>query len=258
MTEPAIRFEKLGHAYRADQWVFRGYSGSVFAGKVLGILGPNGRGKSTLLKALLGLITPTAGVVHIKGETAFVPQLFQAGFDYTLLDIVLMGRAKRIGLLSQPAQVDVDASMAALARFALADRAHLPFHELSGGQRQMAILARAITAEADILVLDEPTAALDFKNQIVILDWIQRLSAEDGLAIVFTTHHPEHAANVADQVLLMSSPDAFMCGPAEDVMTEKNLSDLYGVALKELTLEHQGRQLKTFMTLYAPQSARGR
>src|SRR5579863_10240154 len=139
------------------------------AGHTCALLSPNGRGKSTLLKILLGVLKPTAGSVSTQGRIAFVPELFQAAFDYSVLDMVLMGRAEKIGLLSQPSRQDREAALGALERLGIAGFAHNPFHELSGGERQMVMLARALVAEASLLLLDEPTSALDLRHQNLIL-----------------------------------------------------------------------------------------
>ena len=122
----------------------------------LAILGPNGCGKSTLLKLTLGLLKPQEGAVSVRGRAAFVPQLFDMAFDYTVLDMVLMGRARQIGLFAQPSAQDEAAARTALGRFGIEALAQRGFHELSGGQRQLAIFALALVTEADILVLDEP------------------------------------------------------------------------------------------------------
>jgi len=158
---------------------------------------------------------------------------------------VLMGRAKKIGLFSQPAQKDEEAAFEALDRFGMADYAYRPFHELSGGQRQLVIFARALLAEADILILDEPTSALDLKNQTLILDWIARLSRNDGLTIVMTTHHPHHALAVADEALLMMGQSAPVVGSPCEVLIEENLTTLYGVPMKRVGFEHEGRHIET-------------
>jgi iron complex transport system ATP-binding protein len=115
------------------------------------------------------VLKPTEGTFHTRGRIAFVPQLFQVSFDYSALDMVLMGRARKVGLFSQPTPEDEKAALAALERFGMADLAGRPFHEMSGGQRQLVIFARALVAEADVLILDEPTSALDLRNQQVIL-----------------------------------------------------------------------------------------
>jgi iron complex transport system ATP-binding protein len=102
MTETVVSFDKLSYAYHPKRWVFRHYSATIAKGRVFALLGPNGRGKTTLLKLLLGALKPSEGSLAVKGQMAFVPQLFQVSFDYSALDMVLMGRAKKIGLFSQP------------------------------------------------------------------------------------------------------------------------------------------------------------
>jgi iron complex transport system ATP-binding protein len=248
----AVTFRDLGHAYHGDQWVFRHYSATVERGKVFALLGPNGRGKTTLLHLLLGALHAREGTLAVNGRMAFVPQLFEVSFDYTVLDMVLMGRARRVGLFSQPSAADASAATAALDRFGIAGLADRPFSELSGGERQLVVFARAIVADAEILILDEPTSALDLKNQILILDWIARLSRDHGLTVLLTTHHPHHALAVADDVLLMLGQTEFVCGPAGDVLTEKNLRALYGVDLKRITFEHGGRNIQTLVPVIAP------
>ncbi|MGA9486589.1 MAG: ABC transporter ATP-binding protein [Methylocella sp.] len=246
MIESVVSFSDLGHAYRPGHWVFRNYSASVAKGRVFALLGPNGRGKTTLLKLLLGALKPSEGSLSVKGHFAFVPQLFQVSFDYSALDMVLMGRAKKVGLFSQPTPKDEEAALAGLDRFGMADYATRPFHELSGGQRQLVIFARALVAEAEILILDEPTSALDLKNQALVLDWIGTLSRKDGLTIVMTTHHPHHALAIADDALLMLGESDYVAGPAAEVLTEEALSALYGVALKRVAFFHEGRCIETF------------
>jgi iron complex transport system ATP-binding protein len=237
----------LGHAYKPEHWIFQNYSASVARGSIFALLGPNGAGKTTLLKILLGALKPTAGAIEVIGRTAFVPQLFQVTFDYSVLDMVLMGRARNVGVFSQPSARDEESAMASLDRFGIAHYAREPFHELSGGERQLVIFARALVSEAAILILDEPTSALDLKNQIVVLDWITRLSHEDGLTVLFTTHHPHHALAVADTSLLMLGGSRYDQGPAREVLSEENLHALYGVDIKHLSFEHQGGQHETLV-----------
>ncbi len=157
-----------------------------------------------------------------------MPQLFQVSFDYTVLDMVLMGRARHVGLFSQPSAQDEEAAMASLDRFGMAHYAKHPFQELSGGERQLVIFARALVSEAEILILDEPTSALDLKNQIHVLDWITRLSHQDGLTVLLTTHHPNHALAVADDVLLMLGETKFARGQAGE-RTQRGESAMYSM-----------------------------
>jgi iron complex transport system ATP-binding protein len=247
VNNTAIQFHDLGHAYHPAHWVFQNYSAKVQSGSIFALLGPNGCGKTTLLKILLGALKPTAGSIAVDGRTAFVPQLFQVTFDYSVLDMVLMGRARQVGLFAQPTAEDEESAMMALDRFGIADFARHPFHELSGGERQLVIFARALVSEAEILILDEPTSALDLKNQIIVLDWITRLSHQDGLTVLFTTHHPHHALAVADDALLMLGGSKYACGPANEVLNEENLHALYGVHIKLLSFEHKGEAHETLV-----------
>lgn len=246
----AITFKDLGFAYNPGQWVIRGYEGEIDQGKVFAILGPNGCGKTTLLKLLIGALHPQEGTIYHKDRFAFVPQLFQVSFSYTVLDMVLMGRARKIGLFSTPSVDDEEAAFDALKRLKLDDLAERPFDELSGGQRQLVIFARALATEADILILDEPTSSLDLRNQGVILEWITHLAREEKLTVVFTTHHPHHAHAVADTTMLMLGEQKFLSGPTDEVITEEHLYTLYGVDMKRLRFEHKGRTIETFVPVY--------
>ena len=242
-----ISVDGLGHAYVPDRWVFRNYHAALEKGRVLALLGPNGCGKTTLLKILLSALRPSEGRVTVSGTVAFVPQLFQVSFDYCALDMVLMGRARHIGIFGQPSRQDEQAALAALDRFGMADFASRPFQQLSGGQRQLVIFARALAAEAQILILDEPAAALDLKNQALVLDSIAMLADREDLTVVLTTHHPQHALAVADEALLMLGPGTYAYGSARDVLTESNLHALYGVPLKRVAFEHAGRLIESFV-----------
>jgi iron complex transport system ATP-binding protein len=250
MTEKSLSFENLGFGYKQGNWVLRGYQGMAQPGQVFALLGPNGCGKTTLLKLLIGVLHPREGSVRHSGQIGFVPQLFQVSFSYSVFDMVLMGRARQIGLFSIPSARDEEISMEALRRLGIENLADRAFDEISGGQRQLVIFARALAAEADILILDEPTSALDLKNQGFILDWIQRLSREENLTVVFSTHHPDHAYAVADLTLLMLGCDDFLFGPTRTVMTEDRLHTLYGTDLKQLTFQHKGLTVETFIPVY--------
>lgn len=249
MNSPAVVFHNVGHAYTPGRWVLQNYSATVRRGSIFALLGPNGCGKSTLLRILLGALQPTQGSVSVHGQMALVPQLFQVTFDYTVLDMVLMGRARQVGLFAQPSARDEQAAMASLQRFGLADLAARPFHALSGGQRQLVIFARALVSDAQILLLDEPTSALDLKNQILVLDWIERLSQEDGLTILFTTHHPHHALAVAEEALLMMGDKKYVLGLAKQVLSEGNLQALYGVGIKRLRFAYHEHEYETLVPI---------
>ena len=249
MTDVAATLDNVSYAYVPGRWIIRDHTATFGRGRVTAILGPNGRGKTTLLRLLTGAFRPLEGSLRINGETSFVPQLFETSFGYQAVDMVLMGRARKIGLFSQPSRHDIELAQAALDRFGIADLAFRPFHEMSGGQRQLVIFARAIVSEADIIILDEPTSSLDLKNQNLVLEWISRLSRHDGLTVIFTTHHPQHALAVADDALLMQGETEYSFGTTSDVLSEQNLTALYGVPLKRIDFEYQGKPRSTLAAI---------
>jgi iron complex transport system ATP-binding protein len=252
-AEPAITLSKVGYAYDADEWILRDCTADFAKGRITAILGPNGRGKTTLLKLLVGAMKPIEGSIQRHGEVAFVPQLFDTAFNYTAIDMVVMGRAKKIGMFSQPSRDDFRHALAVLDRFGIADLATHAFDTLSGGQRQLVIFARALVADADIVVLDEPTSALDLQNQMNVLHWIRRLAETHGLTVIFTTHHPHHALWVADDAILMMGSREHQSGSAAAMLTESNLTRLYGTAMKHIVFEHEGQRVETLAPVYHPQ-----
>jgi len=248
--EPAVAMAAVDFAYGPRMpAVLHGYSARVARGSVFAILGPNGRGKTTLLKLLLGALQPVRGEIRVQGQLAFVPQLFQVSFPFRVLDMVLMGRARQIGLFSLPSKADEAAALEALERLGLSGLAERSFDELSGGQRQLVVFARALASGADILILDEPTSALDLKNQGIVLEWMARLR-DEGLTVLFTTHHPHHAHAVADDALLMFSERDYACGPVDEVLTEAHLLRLYGVPLRQVAFEHEGKTLASLVPVH--------
>ena len=176
MAEPLIRAEGVAHSWDGSRWQFRDLDFAVRRGEVTAVLGANGCGKSTLLRVATGLRAPTRGRITVAGSAALVPQDFARAFPYRVIDMVLMGRSRHIGLLRMPGRRDREIAMEALALIGFADKAEERFDALSGGQRQMVLIARAIAAEPSALFLDEPASALDLGNQDRVLRLVRRLA----------------------------------------------------------------------------------
>lgn len=210
--------------------------------QVLCLLGPNGSGKSTLFKTVLGLIPALSGQLAVLSEPlahwsrrelaqhiAYVPQHSASLFAFTALDMVLMGRSAYMGLFSSPSKNDKDMAWYCLERLGIEYLAERLFPQLSGGEQQLVLLARALTQEPKALILDEPTASLDFGNQILVIEQVQQLK-EQGLAIFLCTHQPEHAMRMADEVLLLAKGQVFAQGTTKEVLTIGSLAAMYGLS----------------------------
>ena len=250
----AISVRGLSFAYDAfGPNVLHDVSTDIQARAITAVLGPNGSGKTTLLRLLLGLIAPQSGQVLLdgRGQDTFtrrelsslmglVPQNEHVAFDLSVLEYVLLGRAPHLGLLELPSATDTRIALDALQRLGLEELRGRPMPSLSGGEKQLAVVARALTQEPQIFLLDEPTAHLDLANGRRILQVMEQLADADK-AVVFTTHDPNSAAAVADRVVLLSAGRILADDVAELVLTEENLTATYGVEVQ--VTEYQGRPL---------------
>lgn len=213
-------------------------------GDILCILGPNGSGKTTLLRCLTGGLQPLSGRIEIAGRDlcalsarelarlmAYVPQSTQSVFGHQVLDIVLMGRSAHLSPFRTPGKDDIEIARGALARVGAAHLAERSFSTISGGEKQLCLLARAIAQQTELLLLDEPAASLDFGNQARILDILAGLAA-DGLAIIMTTHHPDHAQQIGTSILAMRAGEAVATGQVSILLDDDFLSGLYGTPIR--------------------------
>lgn len=224
--------------------VGRNVSLALSAGEVMCVLGPNGGGKTTLFRTLLGLLPPHGGRILLdgsdvgvlsRGDTArvagYVPQGHTAYFAYTLRQFVLMGRTARIGAFAVPASADRRLADEALESLGIAGLAERPINEVSGGERQLALVARALAQQPKLLVMDEPTASLDFGNQVRVLERILALAAS-GIAILFSSHDPDHAFLGAQHALLLGEGRVLEAGAPHEVVRAETLQRLYGVPIE--------------------------
>jgi iron complex transport system ATP-binding protein len=233
-----IEAQALGFRFSPQApWLFEDLSFALAPGETLALLGRNGRGKTTLLKCLARLISPTKGVIRCAGVLGYVPQQFAIPFAYSVFDVVLMGRARHVGLFSNPTARDRARVHEALELVGIDALAAHAITTLSGGERQLALMARALASDVDLLLLDEPVSALDFRNQAIVLSTLRRLAAERGLGILMTTHDPTHALQIADRAIFLYGAGQCEEGPITTMCTETKLSSLYGIAMRKL--EHR-------------------
>ncbi len=243
MSAPLLEARGLSFGF-PGRTVGRDVSLSLGAGEVMCVLGPNGGGKTTLFRTLLGLLPPQAGEVLLQGTAlealsrgdvarlaGYVPQGHTAYFAYTLRQFVLMGRTARVGAFAVPGAADRRVADQALESLGLAGLADRPINEVSGGERQLALVARALAQEPRLLVMDEPTASLDFGNQVRVLERILAL-ASSGIAILFSSHDPDHAFLGAHRALLLGEGRVLEAGAPRDVVRADTLQTLYGVPVE--------------------------
>jgi iron complex transport system ATP-binding protein len=220
----------LAFGYRKHP-VGRNVSVALAAGEIMCLLGPNGGGKTTLFRTLLGLLPAQGGQVTLDGvdlralprrevakRIAYVPQAHIGYFPFTVRDVVLMGRTAHLAAFAGPSRRDRALAEEALARLGLARLADSVYTQISGGERQLTLIARALAQAAPLLVMDEPTASLDFGNQVRVLDQV--------------THDPDQAFQCADRVALLRGGDLIAQGAPEAVLTREHLRELYGVEVE--------------------------
>ncbi|REF87313.1 iron complex transport system ATP-binding protein [Methylovirgula ligni] len=240
----------IGFWYRPGQWLFRHVSLSFAPGTITALLGVNGSGKTTFLRSLCGVIHPKEGHFVRSGVIGYVPQALYAEHAYSALDMVLLGRSRYLGRFGAPGHSDMERALACLDDVGLAGLAHARYDQLSGGQRQLVLLARALATDCVALVLDEPASALDLANAGLMLKLLSRLAAERGLTVLFTTHQPDHALSVADKALLFLGDGFHTFGPVQETLSEANLSKLYGVPVKRLAVTDHDRIFEAAIPLY--------
>lgn len=253
-----LELHDLVCGYRPGKPVVGPLSFSVSEGEVVCLLGPNGIGKTTLFKTVLGLLTPLSGRVSVCGRdsrkfsikefaraVAYVPQSHTPPFPYTVRDIAVMGRNPNMGEFSSPKREDFDKADEALALMGIGNLAGREYTEISGGEQQLALIARALAQEARLLVMDEPTSHLDYGNEMRVLAQVARLSRL-GYTIIMITHTPGHAFLCADRVVAVGREGFFACGTPDEVMTEENLKTVYGVDIRlaEVVLTGSKRRVK--------------
>ena len=249
-----LEIKDLSCGYK-DKVVVSGFTATVETGTVFCLLGPNGVGKTTLFKTILGLLPCKGGEVLVDGSDtakmssmelahviAYVPQNHVPPFAYSVRDVIVMGAVAQRGMFGSPTGQDrslADEILGELGIERLRDRVYT---ELSGGERQLVLIARALAQRPKFLMMDEPTSALDYGNQIRVLKCVRRL-ADSGLGVIMTTHQPEHLAQVRGRGTLILHGSRFVTGDAREVLTPENLREAYDVEVAVMDVDYRGREL---------------
>ncbi len=239
----SVRVENLNFAYDKHQ-VLKNVSFTATENRLLSVLGPNGVGKSTLFGCILGLLPNYIGKIEIDGQDirhlstremasriAYIPQSHYPSFNYSVFDMVLMGTTQQVSVFSAPGKKQVERAERAIERMGIEHLSHRGFSMISGGERQLAIIARALAQDAHTLIMDEPTANLDFGNQIKVLTQIKSL-ANDGYTIIHSTHNPDQTFLFSDLVLALKDGKVFACGKPGDIVNRDLIHSLYGVDIE--------------------------
>lgn len=259
-----IDFEHVGFSYSRGRTILEDVSFGLDRGECVCLLGPNGAGKTTLLKCLLAHLRPQRGRVTLDGRDlrqiparerarhiAYVAQAAQLAFPYSVEEVILMGRIAHMRLGAAPSRQDHRLAGDVMERLGISEMAGKNFQTLSGGERQMALFGRALAQQAEYLILDEPTAALDFSNQVRVLGTIRRL-AREGYGILMTTHFPDHAFLACSRAVLLRDGHVLADGPPEKAVTSESLTRLYHVPVCVTEAVLKGTDTKTVQQVCVP------
>lgn len=235
-----LEIKNLSFSY-GERPVLRDVIMKAEKGELVSILGSNGAGKSTLFRCVLGILGNYSGSIFVNGrdtrgmtvrelagEIAYIPQMSVSAFNYSAEDIVLMGTTAGLGSLRSPGAKEKKRAEEAMEHMGITELRHRCFHRLSGGERQLVIIARALAQQANILLLDEPASALDFGNQLRILSRARAL-AREGYTVLQTTHDPEKAYMFSDRMIALKNGRIFAQGSPAEVLTAENIRALYGI-----------------------------
>lgn len=236
--------QNLSFSYDRKRTIFRDVSFSLDKGEVLSILGTNGAGKSTLLNCIANLLKPKSGTILLNGTPmqtmsmrdiakviGYVPQVHLPTYAFTVRDFTVMGRSPYIGAFGSPSKEDYAIADDALRRLDIYHLRDKLYTEISGGERQQVTIARALTQQPQIILLDEPTAHLDYGNQFRVVQMIRQL-ADEGYALIMTTHNPDHAIILNGKVAILDRQGVLDVGLASDSLNGETLSTLYGLSIK--------------------------
>ncbi|NLA26484.1 MAG: ABC transporter ATP-binding protein [Firmicutes bacterium] len=241
-----LEVNNLSFSYHHRKTIFRGVDFTVAKGEILSILGPNGSGKTTLLNCLANLYSPDSGEILLNGRPmsrmslrqvarviGYVPQIHTPAYAFSVREFAVMGRTPYIGAFTMPGAEDYRIADEALERMGIAHLRDKPYTEISGGERQQVTIARVIAQKPQLILLDEPTAHLDYGNQHRVVQMVRELAAE-GYALIMTTHNPDHAIILNGKVAILNREGVLSVGRAAEIVSAERLSNLYGLSIKTI------------------------
>ena len=233
---------------------------SLEKGHILAVLGPNGIGKTTLLKCMIGLLPWKRGQTLLNGQNiarmkpadiwktiSYIPQSHGFAFSYTGLEMVMLGRSSHMGTFQQPGAREIEMAERMMEKVGITRLAYKDCNRMSGGELQMVLIARALINEPQLIILDEPETGLDFHNQILVLDMVKRLSGEEGISAIMNTHYPTNAMSVSDEAFMMNHKGRFFYGATREVLTEENISQSFDVRVLVSDLVDNGRHVRSIV-----------
>ena len=239
MKTTMLAIKNLSYSYITHHPVFTDVSFTVKKGQVCALFGPNGCGKTTLFKCCLRFLPTYQGTIHINDmdiatlsnhelskQASYVPQEHKPSFPYLVKDVVLMGRSPHMTNLITLSKHDHLTTIDALRLVGIEHLADTPYNQLSGGQRQLVIIARAVAQQAHVMYLDEPTSALDFHNQLMVWQLLRTI-ASSGTTVIACTHDPNHVLWFCDDVVIMAHQHIIAQGPPSKVITNDTLDEIY-------------------------------
>ena len=256
-----LKIENGAFYYKKGKSIFENINFEVDKGEILAILGPNGAGKTTMLRCITGMLKWKAGRSILDGEAigdmkprelwsriAYVPQAKSVSSAYSALEMVLLGLSSRLSVFEAPRQADVDKAVGVMDFLGIGHLEEKKCSQVSGGELQMILIAKALVSEPEVLILDEPESNLDFKNQLIVLDALSDLASK-GMTCIFNTHYPAHALQRAQKALILSKGGAYVFGDTTKVVTEENIRKAFGVEAVIGEIETPGNILKNVVPL---------
>ena len=261
-----IKISNATFAYdKAD--VFRDISLEINEGEIFCLFGPNGCGKSTLIQCILGILNLKSGSITLRGqdvstmkpqmvakEAAYIPQVHDKPFPFRVIDVVMMGRTAYTGMFSLPNREDKRIAVEALEKVGISQFRDRPYTQLSGGETQLVLVARALAQQTPVLIMDEPTAHLDFRNELGFLETTVKLVKSTGITIVMATHSPNHAlyfegCKANSKVALMNDQQVVLQGTPSSVLTVENMADTFNIESKVIPYTWEEQQMMQIVPL---------